>query len=355
MSQRSAGSRSSTSERFVCPICNGPLDIHDSHHQCNVCNRSYPISDGVSVFLASESTHGEFSRAEMRELIAAAKDSGWKIALESYVRPRRPRVADLVISEKRTLSVQVLEEIGGERVLDFGCGYGGVSLVLAKIFREVVSVDGSFERVSFLNIIRNQEGISNIFPVCHNDVVQLPFPDAHFDAIVLIGVFEYLPQSLPQDSTENAHQRCLLEFHRVLKVGGHLYIATKNRFGWWYIQGQADHSGIRFAPVLPRGLANLFSLVLKGKPYRIINYSMPGYKRLLSKAGFGAVRFWWPIPDYQLPKSLVSIDENIGKEFDDAASEKFSVLKRVVIRIMIAFLICKYIVPCYCILARKRG
>lgn len=354
MNQRSAGSRSSTSERFVCPICNGALDIHDTSHRCTACDRSYPVSDGLPVFLASESTHGEFSRAEMHELIAVAKDSGWKIALENYVKPRQPRVVDMIISKKRTLSIQVLEDIGGERVLDFGCGFGGVSLELAKIFREVVSVDGSLERVSFLNIIKHQEGIGNIFPVCHNDVVQLPFPDAHFDAIVLIGVFEYLPQSLPRDSVESAHQKCLSEFQRVLKAGGHLYIATKNRFGWPYILGQPDHSGIRFAPILPRGLANLISLSLKGKPYRIINYSMPGYKRLLSKAGFGAVRFWWPIPGYQLPNYLLSIDEHMGNGVKNMADETFSTLKKSIIRIMIRLLICKYIVPHYCILTRKR-
>lgn len=354
MSQRAAGSRSSTSERFVCPICNGRLDIHDSFHWCNACDRSYPISDGLSTFLSSESTHGEFSRSEMRELIAAAKENGWKVALEGYVKSRRPRVVDLIISKDRTLSIQVLEEIGGGRVLDFGCGFGGVSLELANIFQEVVSVDGSLERVSFLNVIKHQEGIGNVFPVCHSDVLQLPFPDAHFDAIVLIGVFEYLPQSLPRDSVYSAHEKCLLEFQRVLKTGGHLYIATKNRFGWQYIQGQADHSGIRFAPILPRGLVNLISLVLKGKPYRIINYSMPGYNRLLSRAGFDAVRFWWPIPDYQLPKRILGIDEHLGKEFIDLTEESFSKAKKSIIKMMIQLGICKYVIPNYCILARKR-
>ncbi len=106
------------------------------------------------------------------------------------------RVVRLITDPRRCRSVEALRCMGGGRVLDFGCGYGGVSLQLSKMFDQVVSLEESIDRLSFLSVVREQDQISNIVPVCHNDPAHLPFPDHYFDAVVLIGVLEYLPQSI---------------------------------------------------------------------------------------------------------------------------------------------------------------
>lgn len=341
------------SEIFACPVCRGQLSRSDSRHDCSSCGRTYPVTDGLAEFLLAESSHGEFSAAEMQELLTLVSRDGWKQALNSYAKPRRPRVVELIRDERRRNVLKPLEAHCGDMVLDLGCGYGGVSLQLAKMFRRVVSLDGSKERVSLLNLIKQQEELSNVFPVCHNSILELPFPDAHFDAIVMVGVFEYLPLSLPDDSTYTAHQRCLSEFKRILKPGGHLLIASKNRFGWQFLKGGADHSRIRFAPVLPRPVTNLISLATRGEPYRIINYSIPGYRKIVEAAGFAGVKLSWPVPGYQLPDLVLPIDKNLGRSVRNQGHKVFTPGKQRVLLGLAKLGLLPLVVPDVSVLASK--
>lgn len=291
----------------------------------------------------------------MAVLLALARSKGWREALETYVRPRRPAVVQLVTDARRQRSIEPLQGIRNGRVLDFGCGFGGVSLQLAKIFDEVISLDGSANRLGFLNIVRRQENIENIVPVCHVDPLNLPFPDNHFDGLVLIGVLEYLPQSFPSDNPTEVHRKCLKEFYRVLRPGGHMLIHTKNRFGWPYWLGGRDHSGMRFAPILPRQLSDLILRIWKGRPYRIINYSLTGYRKLLSQTGMIAIRFGWPVPSYQMPDYMLSLDQDLFLELSKIEPAYHSSLKTMALRVLCLMKVLKYIVPNYYITAVKPG
>ena len=310
------------------------------------------MGDGLFRFVTGKSTHGEFSPAEMEELLALARAKGWREALETYARPRRPRAIQMVSDPRRFRSIESLRAVGGGRVLDFGCGYGGVSLELAKIFDEVVAVDGSADRVSFLNIVKRQDCIDNIVPVCHIDPAHLPFPNDHFDAVVLIGVLEYLPMSFPDDGPAEAHHKCLTEFRRVLRPGGHLLIHTKNRFGWQYWLGGRDHSGLRFAPILPVPVADALLRTLKGRPYRIINYSYRGYRRLLQRAGLENVRFQWPVPGYQTPDYVLGL-EDTSSELRKIDQGYYSSGKALALRALSLAGVLKHVVPHYSITAVK--
>lgn len=323
--------------------------------ECLACGHLYSADEGIFRFVVEESSHGEFSTEEMTELLALAKAEGWKVALEAYARPRRPRAVQMITDPRRPRSVEGLKAVGGSRVLDFGCGYGGVSLALAPMFDEVVSLDGSEGRVSFLNVIRQQENLENVTPVCHIDPKNLPFPDDHFDAVVLIGVLEYLPQSLPDDSPAEAHRKCLREFSRILRPGGHLLIYTKNRFGWQYWLGERDHSGLRFAPLLPVALTDRISRMLKGRPYRIVNYSLRGYHRLLREAGFNEVRREWPVPGYQVPDYMLNLDSDSRLELKKIDPGYYAHGKLLALRALALIGLLKHVVPHYGITAVKPG
>jgi SAM-dependent methyltransferase len=339
-------------ETFVCPMCKGSLLDEHSSYYCEICHRTYIIRKGIPCFNTNDTWHGELSRVEMNELIQIAEKTGWRKALFEY-KGSSKRIVNRIIDERRTKWRKLYDFTGNEVILDLGCGFGGISVQLSKLAQKVVALDNCFERVEFLKIIKEQENISNIFPVCNDQILNLPFSNNYFDIVTLIGVFEYLPLALPSYTIKAAHKKALEEILRVLKPGGFLYLATQNRYGWQYLTGSIDHNRIRFGPVIPRFLANAISLSIRKKPYRIIYHGLSGYKALLSEVGFNNVVFYWPIPSYQFPEYTLLIDKK-GESCSPYIQENYnSPFKRVIFRTMEKLDILKYCVPSYSIIAQK--
>src|SRR5205823_4310509 len=67
--------------------------------------------------------------------------------------------------------------------------------------------------------------------------------------------------------------RFLEEICRILKPRGQLFVAIENRFDYEYFMGHPDHhSGLRYSSLLPRFLANLYSIFAARRPYRTYTY-----------------------------------------------------------------------------------
>ena len=298
---------SSLSALLACPLCKGPLKAMQAGGECQKCARFYVVEEGI-LRIASRSTQlGEFSNEDMQRFLRAAEGTGWKAALETQIKPKNRAVLDLILDPRRSSFLALLPPGDGRVAADVGCGYGGISLQLARSYRQVFALDSGSERLGFLNVIRRQEHIGNILPIHHEDITALPFADGAIDLLVMVGVFEYLPLSYPDLSVEEVQRRVLREVHRVLRPGGHLYLGTKNRYGWPYWKGAADHNRLRFGPVLPRRIANWLTWHLYNKPYRIVIDSYRSYRRLLTTSGFPAPRFYWPDPGYQFPDDFVPL------------------------------------------------
>src|SRR5207247_3905314 len=92
----------------------------------------------------------------------------------------------------------------------------------------------------------------------------------------------------------------LEEVHRILKPDGHLYIGIENRYGYGYFFGvPEDHTGVKYAALAPRWLADVLVTRANGHPYRTYTYSYAGLRSLLGEAGFPSASFFAPIPDYR--------------------------------------------------------
>lgn len=136
------------------------------------------------------------------------------LALE-YVQERD--VQDSFLAQKRV----VLEMLAGStgRLLDIGCGPAAMTRDLLQRGFEVVGVDLSLEML--------RHGMQRLagHPLRHRcrlepgDVERLRFADESFDAVLCMGVLEYLP----------AYGRAIGEIHRVLRPGGVAVISVPNR------------------------------------------------------------------------------------------------------------------------------
>ncbi|NKB57655.1 MAG: methyltransferase domain-containing protein [Alphaproteobacteria bacterium] len=330
MNDNPSNSLSSDVPHFCSPCCRSSLTKKDDELSCDKCGSIYTINDGLYKFIVEESDHGELSNTEMKSVLDVARDKGWKVAIEDL---NIDRIDRLIRDPKRQRSIELVENVGG-KVLDFGCGYGGVTALLADMFDEVVSLDGSEGRVSFLNIRRQQDNMDNVTTVCHMDVLNLPFPDNHFDAIVLVGVLEYLPMNIADQSVQEAHVMCLKSFMRILRPGGTILVNSKNRFGWHYLLGGKDNFGIPFGPALPIWLADLIVRIQNKGRYRIINYSYGGYRRMFERAGFKNLQLHGPYPGYQSPDYIFDFSNDVATQLKNGLAAKLSRSKYLVFKIL---------------------
>lgn len=110
--------------------------------------------------------------------------------------------------------------VGFGAVLDVGCGFGQWSAALALENAHVTGVEVHPGRLDEARRLLRSLGLENA-EFRNGDAQSLPFPDASFDALFCYSVFMF---------TDRA--RTLLEFARVLRPGGRLYVCTNAR-GWW--------------------------------------------------------------------------------------------------------------------------
>ena len=114
--------------------------------------------------------------------------------------------------------IAFLERAGvtiGGRVLDAGCGGGGMPLSLAEEARSVVGID-PVERFPDAGVrLGRERGVRNLhFAVA--DGMALPFRNGSFDLVLSHAVIEHVRDA----------PRYLRECARVLTSGGHVYLST---------------------------------------------------------------------------------------------------------------------------------
>lgn len=119
---------------------------------------------------------------------------------------------------------------GHRRVLDWGCGYGQMTQLLADRGLEVTSID--YDPSVESPVTRRLERFPTHEAIFTPEPVRLPFEERSFDAVLSMGVLEHVPS--PESSLD--------ELHRVLAEGGLLYChKLPNRASW--LEAIARRSG----------------------------------------------------------------------------------------------------------------
>jgi SAM-dependent methyltransferase/aminoglycoside phosphotransferase (APT) family kinase protein len=185
------------------------------------------------------------------------------------------------------------------RVLDFGCGLGNISRALARRAGRVIGVDACHERLLINKAVNEEAGISNVDLICGNHQTVDSIRPKSIDGIVLNGVLEWVPTHVA-GSPRRVQVDFLRSCRRVLADDGWLYLGIENRWGFRYFLGRPDdHSGLVFNSLLPRAAADIYSRLMRGRPYRTYTYGPKATVRLLHEAGFNASTIYATIPDYR--------------------------------------------------------
>jgi SAM-dependent methyltransferase/aminoglycoside phosphotransferase len=273
------------------------------------------VSHGVPNFSAkSDYYYGEFPQTQMRTIVETAIREGSAKAFENALQDKteewRQYFRHYATDETRAAWQFFLHLPENASALDIGCGWGNLSLSLARNFAAVYALDLVPERAAMASIRGREAGFSNVTALAGGNAAHLPFPDAFLDVVVLNGVLEWVPVSFPDIADpREAQLRLLQEIMRVLKPDGQVYIGIENRIGYGYFLGKPDeHSKLKYATLLPRSLANRYSLAKRREPYRTYTYSWRGYRKLLRDAGFATSRFYCPFPEYREFSELIDLN-----------------------------------------------
>ena len=302
----------------ICPNCKGELTKRAHALTCGGCGKDWPIEGGVPVLTESSTWYPKehMTREQFEGFLRDVELDGWERAIETAVggmeKPRTFRA--LAFDEARRDLSHFLPVTGESVVLDYGCGMGGISFGLARACKQVCSIDQSLFRSRFIHERCKNAGISNITAICAGNSRYLPFPDESFDVVVLNGVLEWMP--LASDGNPREIQLAALrEMNRVTRKGGVLYVSIENRFGYRYVMlGKGDSHNqekrkLRYVTALPRFLADMYSRMAIGHPYRCYLYSYSGYRRMLLEADFSACDFYFPYPDHNTLDYIVPLED----------------------------------------------
>lgn len=151
------------------------------------------------------------------------------LALE-YLQTRERQFS--FIAQKR-LVVEMLAGVRG-RVLEVGCGPAVMTLELAAMGLEVRGVDVSGEMIRRARQRMLGHPLEKRCQFAVGDIERLEFPDACFDAVVAMGVLEYLPSCAA----------ALASTARVLKPGGVAVFTVPNRASAYHL-GRSAYEALR--------------------------------------------------------------------------------------------------------------
>lgn len=181
-------------------------------------------------------------------------------------------------------------------VLEIGSGCGAITGALSRMAERVVCIELSKKR-SLINAYRNRDCENVEIMVGNYEDIQL---EEKFDYITLIGVLEYAEY---YTHSENPARDMLRQLKGMLKPDGKILIAIENRMGLKYLNGASeDHTGGLFD-----GLYQYHGE--KG----VRTYTKRELEYLLADAGYAGQRFYYPLPDYKLPRLILSDESHLAK------------------------------------------
>lgn len=289
-----------------CPRCLGVLLVSEDFLRCSGCESVWPIVDGIPVFRTDTGERdGEYV---LREFVHAAGEN-LEQAVQAFIRRSLapPQLGEEILGMARAGWQFLLPVAEKARVLELGCGWGGLAYSLARTCGQVVAMDEALEKLKVLRIRVDQDGIENLQVVCSSPGNRLPFQPRTFDLVVLGCVSKWLPDDL-QSNLFYTHENVLKEILRVLKPSGALYVGVRNRTAWrsWFSWNDSG-SDSRFVSLGHRRSRVAHSdLAGKASSFRV---GKRAYERLLNRCGLGHTQFYVPLPTLPHPSAMMPAED----------------------------------------------
>lgn len=307
-------------ENLICPYCSADnLLLEEKAVVCRSCNSRYCVENGIYIFTDKDYYFGEIDREDMRRILKRIKKD---IAILNSIKAGEAiedvKIGEFLVryifSEHRASYIDFLLKNYGypkkRTSLDIGCGYGLIGSVMEKKGFKNYYVDLTIERLEFARIRNEFLGHSSGVYILGGDR-NIPVKDGSVGILLCIGVLEWVPSSISDETPEETQARFLRHLFSKVEPGGYMILGIENRYAYRYLLGgRDDHTGIRFVTFLPRFLANFYSKVIGKGNYRNYLYSYNGLKKLIKRAGFSEIEIFYPHKDYRFANHTVCFDNH---------------------------------------------
>ncbi len=108
-------------------------------------------------------------------------------------------IESLIEAEERALAVSAAHAglADGQRILELGCGWGSLSLWMARRYRaaKIVSVSNSHSQRAFITGVAEAQGLTNLEVVTAD--MNVFMPSGRFDRVVSVEMFEHMSNWRP--------------------------------------------------------------------------------------------------------------------------------------------------------------
>jgi SAM-dependent methyltransferase len=270
----------------VCPACHADLARQDDSLHCARCACSYPVLHGIADLRLWPDPYIslEEDRAKGLRLARESEQLSFRDAVEHYYRittqvppfqatrfarslMAAPARADAQLGQWQHMSEPITSDAF---LLEIGCGTAPLLQVAAPRMARVVGVDVAFRWLVLARKRLSDAGVS--VPLICACAEALPFADSLFTHVVLDSALENVRD---QPLT-------LRECARVLRAGGHIFVATPNRASL----GPDPHTGLPAGGLLPAAVTRAYVRRKGGvAPVRRL-LTAGGVRRLLRASGF---------------------------------------------------------------------
>lgn len=185
-----------TSDRFLCPTCQGSLreSPRAGGWACSLCAEEFPIVHGIPRFVKGVNYADSFS-----------------FQWNKYARTQVDKFSGSRTSEERFFKVTGWpRDMKGQTVLEAGCGSGRFTQIALVTGADVYSFDYS----SAVDACRENNGAPRNLHLFQADIYRIPLPRNSFDKIFCFGVLQHCPHP----------RRAFLSLIPFLKPGGEIVI-----------------------------------------------------------------------------------------------------------------------------------
>ena len=234
---------------LFCPNCRKDLCLTDCNNgneittgllNCLNCNESYPITNGVPIFVKN------FTNSNDKLKLTA---QNFAYSWQTFSRTNK----DFYYKQFFDWINPVNEEfLKGKIVLDAGCGKGHHLLIISDFVKEAIGVDISD---SVFVAYNHTKHLPNIH-IIKADLNHLPLKDELFDYIYSIGVVHHTES--PQVTTKNILQK-------VKKAGvASLWVYGRENNGWiiYLVDPARKYISTHFPLFLIHGIAAFLAMLL---------------------------------------------------------------------------------------------
>ncbi len=262
----------------------------------------YLRDEGLNLFVRHEFAGLAYSDGAEQQLLSAVSRATDR---STFSEELRKSIVDWPseyhFSRERHCLIRPLGIKAGDRVLELGCGCGAITRFLGELGAEVTAVEGNPQRARIA--AERCRGMCNVRVVSDN---LLDFESLErFQWILLVGVLEYAPVFSEHKDPATHYLRSAARF---LTDDGKLVVAIENKLGLKYFNGLAeDHFGTPFV-----GVQGLYG---DNTPR---TFGRRELERQIRDAGFAHSQFYYPFPDYKLPRVVLSEPAFVDELFNPA-------------------------------------